>query len=104
MNACCAVSCNVVSCTISSFLLPQSRSHTRTAHDASTTSVAARQTSVDDRQIELAETRRIADDLDLGDQFISDRQTDCSEQASSRRHHDADGPIHERVPCEAVEE
>ena len=56
--------------------------------------------SVDDRHVELAEPRRIADDLDLGDLAVRDREAERSHQSSLRRHHDADGPIHERGPRE----
>ena len=51
---------------------------------------------VDDRHLELAEPRRIADDVDLGDLAVRDREGERSHQSSPRRHHDADGPIHER--------
>ena len=59
--------------------------------------------SVDDRHVELAEPRRIADDLDLGDLAVRDREAERSHQSSPRRHHDADGPIHERGPREPRE-
>ena len=56
--------------------------------------------SVDDRHVELAEPRRIADDLDLGDLAVRDREAERSDQSSMRRYHDTDGPIHERGPRE----
>jgi hypothetical protein len=62
-----------------------------------------RQISVDDRHVERAEPRRIADDLDLGDLAVRDREPERSHQSSLRRHHDADGRIHERGPRELRE-
>jgi hypothetical protein len=62
-----------------------------------------RHLSVDDRHVELAEPRGIANDLDLGDLAVRDREPERSHQSSLRRHHDADGPIGEafrrRQPC-----
>ena len=62
-----------------------------------------RQISIDDRHVELAEPRRIADDLDLGDLAVRDREPERSHQFSPRRHYDTDGPIHERGPRELRE-
>ena len=56
--------------------------------------------SVDDRDIELAEPRRIADDLDFGNLAVRDPEGEGSRQSSPARHHDADGPVHERGPHE----
>src|SRR4030095_542497 len=53
---------------------------------------------VDNRHVEIAEPRPIADDLDLSNLSVRDLEGERSGESSLRRHYDADGPIHERGP------
>src|SRR5215831_6897072 len=51
--------------------------------------------SVDGRHLELTESFRSTDDIDLGDLAVRDRQTERSHQSSARSDHDADRTVHQ---------
>ena len=71
----------------------QSRPLTRAAVGCANSSV------VQNRQVELAQARRVGDRVDLDDLAVPDRETEDEEQPSTPGHDDSHGSIHESRSC-----
>jgi hypothetical protein len=53
-----------------------------------------------DRQVDLAESRRVSDHFNFDDLLARDLEDHYQDQPSTRSHDDTHGPVHERQLCE----